>query len=75
MSATILTIHNVKLYVFLKRLEVVLIHLILMYVHALLQKLGAIYLPKSRWDLKSEITSLHFTDFTLVKVIYYNITI
>jgi hypothetical protein len=36
---------------------------------ALLPKWGAIYLLKSLWDLKSEITSLHFTDFTLVKVI------
>ncbi len=35
----------------------------------LLQKWGAIYQPKSLWDLKSEIISLHFTDFTLVKVI------
>jgi hypothetical protein len=35
----------------------------------LLQKWGAIYSPKSLWDLKSEIISLHFIDFTLVKVI------
>jgi hypothetical protein len=35
----------------------------------LLQKLGAIYHPKSLWDLKSEIISLYFIDFTLVKVI------
>jgi hypothetical protein len=36
---------------------------------ALLPKWGAIYQLKSLWDLKSEITSLHFTDFTVVKVI------
>ncbi len=36
---------------------------------ALLQKWGAIHQPKSLWDFESEISSLHFTDFTLVKVI------
>jgi hypothetical protein len=35
----------------------------------LLPKWGAIYSLESLWDLKSEITSLHFTDFILVKVI------
>jgi hypothetical protein len=25
--------------------------------------------PKSLWDLKSEINSLHFIDFTIIKVI------
>jgi hypothetical protein len=33
------------------------------------QKWRVIYYPKSLWDLKSELTSLHFTDFILVKVI------
>ncbi len=36
---------------------------------SLLPKWGAIYYLKSLWDLKSEITSLHFTDFILVKAI------
>jgi hypothetical protein len=36
---------------------------------SLLPKWGAIYELKSLWDLKSEKTSLHFTDLTLVKVI------
>ncbi len=36
---------------------------------SLLQKWGVIYKLKSLWDLKSEISSLHFIDFTLVKVI------
>jgi len=36
---------------------------------ALLQKWGVIYYPKSLWDFKSEITSLHFINFTLMKVI------
>jgi hypothetical protein len=38
-------------------------------VKTLLLKWGAIHKLKSLWNLKSEITSLHFTDFTLVKVI------
>ncbi len=37
-------------------------------------KVGCSSLAKSLWDLKSEMSSLHFSDFTLVKVIYYNIT-
>ncbi len=36
---------------------------------SLLPKWGVIYELKSLWDFKSEITSLHFTDFTLMKVI------
>jgi len=28
----------------------------------LLQKRGVVHYPKSLWDLKSEISSLHFTD-------------
>ncbi len=32
-------------------------------------KWGAIYYFKSLWDFKSEITSLHSTNFTLVKAI------
>jgi len=40
----------------------------------LLQKWGAIYYPKSLWLFKSEISPLHFTDFTLVKLLHYNIT-
>jgi hypothetical protein len=42
--------------------------------HSLLQKWGAIYKPKSLWGLQSEINSLHFTNFTLVKIIHYDIT-
>jgi hypothetical protein len=43
--------------------------------NSLLQKWGAIYEPKSLWDLKSEIISLHFIDFTTMKLFHYNITI
>jgi hypothetical protein len=35
----------------------------------LIQKWGAIHWPKSLWDVKSEIGSLHLGDFTLDKVI------
>jgi hypothetical protein len=37
--------------------------------HALIQKWGLGHYVKSLWDLKSEIGSLHFSDFTLVKII------
>jgi hypothetical protein len=33
------------------------------------QKWGVVYLLKSWWDFKSEISSLHCNDFTLVNVI------
>jgi len=36
---------------------------------ALLQKWGEVHYHKSLWDLKSEISSLHFSDFIFVKVI------
>ncbi len=35
----------------------------------LIQKLGAIHQPKSLWDFKSEINSLPFTNFTMLKII------
>ncbi len=38
-------------------------------VDALVQKWDAIHKLKSLWDLKNETCSLHFSDFTLVKVI------
>jgi hypothetical protein len=38
-------------------------------VDALVQKWDAIHKLKSLWDLKIETCSLHFSDFTLVKVI------
>jgi hypothetical protein len=37
--------------------------------NALIQKWGAIHLPKSLWAFKNEIGSLHLNDFTLIKVI------
>jgi len=43
-------------------------------VPTLLQKWSVIYWLKSLWDFKSEISSLHFIDFTLVKLFHYNIT-
>ncbi len=36
---------------------------------SLVQKWGVVDQFKSLWDFKSEISSLHFNDFTLVKVI------
>jgi hypothetical protein len=35
----------------------------------LLQRWSAIHWPKSLWDLKNEMNSLHFSDFTMVKII------
>jgi hypothetical protein len=35
----------------------------------LLQKWGVVHEPKSLWDLKTEISSFHFNDFIVVKVI------
>jgi hypothetical protein len=35
----------------------------------IIQKWGAIHWPKSLWDLKNEIDSLHLNDFNLIKVI------
>ncbi len=42
---------------------------------ALLQKWGAIYQPKSLWDLKTEITSLHFTDFTIISLCKHHVSL
>jgi len=42
--------------------------------HSLVQKWGVVHEPKSSWDLKSEISSLHFSNFTLVKFISLNIS-
>ncbi len=39
------------------------------YMNTIIQKCGVIHYPKSLWDLKNEKNSLHFNDFTLVKVI------
>ncbi len=35
----------------------------------LVQKWGAIHWPKLLWDFKTEIGSLHFSDFKMVKII------
>jgi hypothetical protein len=43
--------------------------LIVFHLITLPPKWGAIYSFKSLWDLKNEIISLHFTDFTLVTAI------
>ncbi len=40
----------------------------------LLQKWGAIHYFKSLWDFLNEKSSLHFNDFTLLKLFHYNIT-
>jgi hypothetical protein len=37
--------------------------------NSLIQKWDVIHYPKSLWNFKSEINSLHFNDFTMVKVI------
>jgi len=35
----------------------------------IIAKVGVIHWPKSLWDLKNEIGSLHLNDFTQVKII------
>jgi hypothetical protein len=39
----------------------------------LLQKWGAIYKPKLLWNLKSEIISLHFTNFTIISLCRHHV--
>ncbi len=43
--------------------------------HALLQKWGAIHQPESLWDLKNEINSLHFTDFTIKSICKHHVSL
>jgi len=47
----------------------VFLHSPLWKLHPLIQKWGVVHWLKLIWDFKSEINSLHFNDFTLVKVI------
>jgi hypothetical protein len=38
-------------------------------INSLVQKQGVVHWPKSLWDLKNEVCSLYFNDFTLVRII------
>jgi hypothetical protein len=44
-------------------------------VHTLLQKWGAVHQPKSLWDFKSEITSLHFTNFIIISLCKHHVSL
>jgi hypothetical protein len=45
------------------------------YIVSLLPKWGAIYYLKSLWYLKSEITSLHFTNFTIISLCRHHVSL
>jgi hypothetical protein len=48
---------------------------LLFYLISRLPKWGVIYYLKSLWDLKHEITSLHFTDFTIISLCKHHVSL